>query len=176
MKTYLLLSATIFTIACTPSEKFAAVTEAEAKTKINEVMDQWHADATTGNFEGYFGVMDSISIFYGTDATENWTKQEFAAFAEPYFDEDGAWKFDPFDRNIYFSESGQVAWFDELLNTWMGLCIGSGVLERKGEEWKIRHYVLSVLIPNDDIYPVLEAKRTSDSTFLVSRGMQLKAR
>jgi len=163
-------------IQCSPPLKEQPLDLAAEKSSIDEVMDAWHDDAATGKFEGYFGAMDSLSIFYGTDATENWTKQEFAAFAEPHFDEDGAWKFQAFDRNIYFSDSREVAWFDELLNTWMGVCIGSGVLEKKDQRWKIKHYVLSVIVPNDDIMPVLDAKRANDSLFIVSKGLEPRMR
>jgi hypothetical protein len=38
----------------------------------------------------------------------------------------------------------KTAWFDELLNTQMKICRGSGVLVKKiGQEWKIKQYVLS---------------------------------
>ena len=31
------------------------------------------------------------------------------------------------ERHIYTSKSGDFIWFDELLDTWMGACRGSGV-------------------------------------------------
>ncbi len=45
----------------------------------------------------------------------------------------------------------------------MGLCRGSGILQKKNGEWKIMQYVLSVTIPNDDIKPVIAAKQVNDS-------------
>jgi hypothetical protein len=109
--------------------------------------------------------MDDESIFYGTDASENWTKQEFQSFSKPFFDKGKAWSFKAFERNIYFSETGKVAWFDELLDTWMGTCLGSGVLEKIDDQWRIKQYVLSVAIPNDDMQKVIEAKHENDSIF-----------
>lgn len=136
------------------------------KTKINTLLNNWHLAATEANFEGYFGKMDSISVFIGTDASENWTKKQFEAFSKPYFDKGKAWDFKTLERNIYVNNSGDFVWFDELLNTWMGTCRGSGVLEKKGNEWKIKHYVLSIAIPNDDIKKVIAAKKEKDSVFL----------
>ncbi len=48
----------------------------------------------------------------------------------------------------------------------MGTCRGSGVLEKKENSWKIKHYVLSVAIPNDDVQAVILAKKKSDALFL----------
>ena len=110
--------------------------------------------------------MDSISIFIGTDASENWDLNKFKSFSKPYFDKGKAWSFETLERNVYVNNFGNFVWFDELLNTWMGTCRGSGVLEKKENSWKIKHYVLSVAIPNDDVQAVILAKKKSDALFL----------
>jgi hypothetical protein len=51
----------------------------------------------------------------------------------------------------------------------MGTCRGSGVLERKNNSWKIKHYVLSVSIPNNDIKDIVVLKRRNDSLFLQNK-------
>jgi len=48
----------------------------------------------------------------------------------------------------------------------MGTCRGSGVLEKIENSWKIKHYVLSVSIPNEDINRVITIKKKNDSIFL----------
>lgn len=136
---------------------------------VDKVMDQWHESASNANYEAYFDAMHHESVFIGTDAGENWTKEEFQSFSKPYFDKGKAWSFQALERNIYFSKSGQTAWFDELLDTWMGTCRGSGVLEIVDSNWKLKHYVLSVCIPNDDIQKVIEAKSKNDSLFRTNR-------
>ena len=113
--------------------------------------------------------MDSISVFVGTDAGEVWTKKQFKTFSKPYFDKGKAWDFTAIDRNIYIDESGKIVWFDELLNTWMGICRGSGVLKKINNQWKIKHYVLSVTVPNDDIDKVIKAKQRNDSLFISNK-------
>ncbi|WP_243765914.1 nuclear transport factor 2 family protein [Polaribacter cellanae] len=136
------------------------------KRKINTLLTNWHKAAAEANFDNYFGVLDSVSIYIGTAGEENWTKEEFANFSKPYFDRGKAWSFTTLERNIYVNKDGDFVWFDELLNTWMGTCRGSGVLEKTSNSWKIKHYVLSVVIPNNDIQKVIEAKKKNDSVFL----------
>jgi hypothetical protein len=46
-----------------------------------------------------------------------------------------AWSF-ALERHIYFDKTGKTAWFDELLNTQMKICRGSGVLVKIGQSGK----------------------------------------
>lgn len=133
----------------------------------NKLLTEWHLAASEADFTNYFGAMDSLSVSIGTDATENWNKKEFAAFSKPYFNQGKAWSFTAIDRNVYSNSNGTIVWFDELLETWMGLCRGSGVIENRDGKLKIQHYVLSVTVPNDDIAQLINIKRAKD--FLISR-------
>ena len=130
---------------------------------IHKVLDAWHEAAAKADFETYFNLMGEQSVFIGTDAMENWQREAFEAFSKPYFDQGKAWSFKARERNIYTSDDGSIAWFDELLDTWMGTCRGSGVLAKQDDSWKIRHYVLSITIPNEEIEPVIALKKTKDS-------------
>ena len=126
------------------------------KSEINLVLDNWHKAAAEANFNNYFNVMTEDAIYIGTDPTENWNKQEFS---KPYFDRGRAWNFKALERNIYFSSDGKTVWFDELLNTQMKICRGSGVLVMdENGNWKIKHYVLSMTIPNDNTDEVVKIK------------------
>ena len=129
------------------------------KSEINLVLDNWHKAAAEANFNNYFNVMTEDAIYIGTDPTENWNKQEFIKFSKPYFDRGRAWNFTALERNIYFSSDKKTAWFDELLNTHMKICRGSGVLvaDTNGN-WKIKHYVLSMTVPNDNTDEVVKIK------------------
>jgi ketosteroid isomerase-like protein len=138
------------------------------KEKINTVLDSWHKAAAEAKYNNYFNCMTEDAIFIGTDANENWGKAEFQAFAKPFFDKGKAWIFSPLERHIYFDKTGEVAWFDELLNTQMKICRGSGVLVKIGEEWKIKHYVLSMTIPNDNVDEVVKVKSAIDDELLIS--------
>jgi hypothetical protein len=44
--------------------------------------------------------------FIGTDATENWNKMQFQAFAKPFFDRGKAW-ISAVESHIYFDKSGK---------------------------------------------------------------------
>lgn len=156
MQKTILLAATasLFASCMKPSEE----TINEEKQEINTVLDEWHKAAAEADYNDYFNDLTDDAIYIGTDATENWDKKAFENFAKPYFDKGAAWNFKPLQRNIYFNEDLSIAWFDELLDTQMKICRGSGVMIKKDGEWKIKHYVLSMTVPNDKIEEVVKAK------------------
>ena len=166
---FLVVLAVLFYQCETPKKEVVQVNSEELISSADAVLTNWHIAAAEANYENYFGAMDSVSIFIGTDFTENWPKKEFEEFSKPYFDRGKAWSFSAIDRNIYHNEDGSFIWFDELLQTWMGLCRGSGVIENKDGVLKIKHYVLSVTVPNDQISGFLKLKEQElDSTFVQS--------
>jgi hypothetical protein len=128
--------------------------EDKCRTEINLLLDNWHHLAAIAD-TGFFDRIAGDGIYIGTAAEEVWTKQEFVDFAKPYFENGEAWDFKPYDRNIYFSKNTDVAWFNEKLNTWMGVCRGSGVLQMTKRGWKIYQYTLSVAVPNKKIKDVV---------------------
>lgn len=128
------------------------------KDQVNQTLDAWHKAAADIKFDTYFNLMADDAIFIGTDATENWTKPDFKVWAKPFFDKGKTWSFTALERHIFFDKTGKTAWFDELLNTQMKICRGSGVLIKVGKEWKIQHYVLSMTIPNDEVDAVIKIK------------------
>jgi hypothetical protein len=134
------------------------------KTKIAGVLDKWHQDAANANYTGYFKAMTNDAIFIGTDPTENWNRQAFETFCKPYFDKKKTWHFTKVQRNIYINELNTIAWFDELLDTQMKLCRGSGVLKKIKGEWKIAHYALSITIPNENTKSVTQLKTNFDDS------------
>ena len=129
-----------------------------AKENINSTLDAWHKAAALANYNDYFALMTDDAVFIGTDASENWDKTAFQSYAKPHFDKGKAWSFTTLERQIYLDKTGQTAWFDELLNTQMKICRGSGVLVQIGKEWKIKHYVLSMTVPNTNSKEVIAIK------------------
>ncbi len=132
---------------------------------IHFLLDQWHLAASKADFDTYFDLLADEGVFVGTDAAEVWNKADFMDFSRPYFERGKAWDFTSIDRNVYLDPSGEVAWFDEILETWMQLCRGSGVVRKIDGKWKIAHYVLSLTIPNEEINPVIALKKEKDSLF-----------
>jgi hypothetical protein len=139
----------------------------QEKVLVDTTLNQYHQAAANAELEKYIGLMDTNAVFIGTDATEYWNTKDFEVFCKPYFDKKQAWTFVMKNRNIYFSNDGKVCWFDELLDTKLGLCRGSGVLEKFNNHWKIRQYVLSMTVPNELSKQVIELKRSRDSVLVL---------
>jgi ketosteroid isomerase-like protein len=143
---FALTALTALTALPAPAGAGAQTPEAE----VAKAIDAYHAAAARADEEAYFALMAPTGVFLGTDATERWGKDAFRAFAHPYFAKGKAWTFAPRDRHVGLSASGQVAWFDELLDSaTYGECRGSGVLEKIDGVWKIQQYNLSIPMPND---------------------------
>jgi len=141
------------------------ITNETITKNINNTLDSWHKAAAEANFNNYFSLMTNDGVFIGTDATENWQNEAFKAFSKPYFDKGKAWSFTAVNRNIYIYDNQKIAWFDELLDTQMKLCRGSGILKLENNKWKVAHYVLSITIPNDNVSEVVKMKAVFDSTY-----------
>ncbi|MGX1023443.1 nuclear transport factor 2 family protein [Psychroflexus sp. MBR-150] len=138
----------------------------EIKLKVDYKISKWHQAAAEADLKTYQNLMTEDAVFIGTDATEYWQGQAFIDFAKPYFDRGKAWTFHKLERHIYIGKSKQTAWFDELLDTQMGICRGSGVLVQVDGEWKIKHYVLSITIPNDNVDEVKALKDEFDEKLI----------
>lgn len=128
----------------------------ETLAALQTMIDGWHRAAATADEDAFFGAMTPDAIYLGTDATERWLRDELRTWAVKAFDRDVAWAFTPFDRHVYFSADEQHAWWEENLRTWMGICRGSGVAQNTPEGWKIKHYHLSVTVPNEKIKGFIE--------------------
>ena len=118
------------------------------ETLVHKLMNDWHHAAEVADEDVFFGSMTKEAIYLGTDASERWLRDELREWSKTYFDRDTAWAFTPTKRQVYFSNNQRTAWFEESLDTWMGTCRGSGVLIKTAEGWKISHYDLSIMIPN----------------------------
>jgi hypothetical protein len=155
-----LLMSVVLLLSISGCQTTSSVKPVVAKQQINQFMDKWHHASATANANDYFGGLNKDSIFIGTDATENWRKDAFYEWGKGYFEKGKAWDFTAIDRNIYFSDDVQLAWFDELLETTnLGICRGSGVLKMTQAGWKIEHYVLSITSPNETVNKVTELNK-----------------
>jgi len=135
------------------------------KDIINNLLNQWHQAAANANQQGYFDFIATDGVYIGTDATENWKKDEFFEWSKSYFENGKAWSFSAIERNIYVSENNDIAWFDELLKYSGGVLRGSGVVVKEKNDWKLAHYVLSLPVPNDkfkDVIQIINEKKEQD--------------
>jgi len=159
MKTYLITLVAVFGF-------FSNSDTEQEKIQIDSVINQWHKAAAEANFDNYFGLMTDDAVFIGTDASENWNRKSFEAYSKPHFDKGKAWTFHTLERNIYVDKNNKIAWFDELLDTSFKICRGSGVLEKVNGKWKIKHYVLSMTIPNETSDIVIAVKDSIENNYI----------
>ncbi|HEX8577902.1 MAG TPA: nuclear transport factor 2 family protein [Flavobacterium sp.] len=148
-------------------QSYKTISTAEATAAIHNTLDNWHRAAAEAKYDLYFAQMTSDGVFIGTDPNENWQNDAFRAFAKPYFDKGKAWSFSSVKRNVYFNEKRDIAWFDELLNTQMKICRGSGVMKNVNGQWKIAHYILSITVPNENTDEVVKLKSGFDDKLLL---------
>ena len=160
MKKYIFL---LLVISACGSKKNTPLTESQ---KVDKFLNEWHKAAATANFNNYFEAFTEDAVFIGTDATENWNKTAFQVYAKPHFSKGKAWNFTALERNIYFSDDKKMIWFDELLDTQMKICRGSGILIKTDNGWKIKHYVLSMTIPNENSDAVIRIKAAKEDALI----------
>ncbi len=141
----------IIQITDTRNREGCQTAENEHVKTINQFVDDWHKAAAIADASGFFGKMAEDAIYIGTEAGERWLRDELKEWSKEYFERESAWDFKSKERKIYFSDNEDFAWFEEKLDTWMGLCHGSGVLELTKNGWKFKHYHLSVTVPNNKI-------------------------
>jgi hypothetical protein len=137
----------------TTSTKAAAPANLPNPADIASTLDSLHDAAAKADEDRYFNLYAADAVFLGTDAKERWTLEEFRGFAHPYFAKGKAWTYLPIPGTRHINIEGKdhdVAWFDEQLeNAKLGVCRGSGVLVRVGNDWKVKQYNLTILVPNE---------------------------
>ena len=130
-----------------PAQQPESTTPDEAA--VSQVLDALHEAASNADGDRYFGLYTDDAIFLGTDASERWTRNEFMAYAKPYFDQGRGWTYTMTERHVYVAEDGVTAWFDERLqNEFLGECRGTGALVKVDGAWKVAQYNLTIPIPN----------------------------
>ncbi|MFC0134656.1 hypothetical protein CR105_23885 [Massilia eurypsychrophila] len=122
--------------------------DAALKKQVNAFVDEWHEDAANARL-AFFDKIAKDGVYIGTDKTELWHRDEFKVWAKRFFERKSAWTFKAIKRNVYASADKHIIWFDELLDTQMGICQASGVIHRTATGFEIEHYQLSIAVPND---------------------------
>ncbi len=160
---FMFIITTLTFSACVVAEKNADIKIVASENKeraevqaIKETLNQFHKAAANANTVQYFQLLSDNAVFIGTDATERWTKQEFAIFVKPYFSKGRGWLYTPVEQNISLlkgagssNKSQTTAFFDEILHSESyGTCRGTGVLVKEASGWRIAQYSLSIPMPN----------------------------
>ena len=151
---------------CTPTPVSAVIAE-EEKTLINKTLDSFNRAAGASHFDEYFAFYTDDAIFTGTDANERWDKKAFMVWARPHFEQKKAWNFTSLERHVFIDSLGSLAWFDELLSTQMKICRGSGILVKTGPDWKLKQYILSTTIPNEQLDSIAIKKAPFEDSIIL---------
>ncbi len=142
---------------------WSVASHADETKEINQLLDGFHAAAAASDFDDYFSRFSAEAYFLGTDASERWSVDEFKAYARPVFNAGKGWRYEVLSRNLERHPGSKLVWFDEILmNERLGRCRGTGVVIREGGVWKIAHYSLTLLIPNDIAYDVGQQSMKAD--------------
>lgn len=126
------------------------------RAAITAVIDGFHDAAARGQRARYLGYFTDEGVFMGTDDRERWPlKPDFEKYVAEHFKDGKGWSYHSIERHIALAPGGQVAWFDEIIKSekW-GLFRGTGVLLKQPQGWKLAHYSMSVLVPNEVWVPV----------------------
>ncbi len=149
----------IHQVTDTRRKENCTVEERSLADSVHAFVDAWHVAAAEADEDTFFGSMSEDGIYLGTDASERWPRDTFHVWAQFAFDRESAWAFKPYDRELYFSDNNKYVWWEEMLETWMGPCRGSGVAHFENGRWQIKHYDLAVTIDNDKIEGFIELNK-----------------
>lgn len=137
-----------------------SLSEPASEVEVAAVLDALHQRASEADGEAYFSLFAPDAVFYGTDASERWSVEEFRAYAEPFFSVGRGWTYVPTERHVFIDSTLDTAWFDERLdNEKYGEVRGSGVLRRVEGTWLIAQYNLAFPVPNDLAADLIERVR-----------------
>jgi len=139
--------ATVTALLSGPAVHAQATADAAFVRTVNAFVDGWHDDAAHTR-PAYFDKIAPNGVYIGTDKSEIWTRDQFKAWARPFWERGKAWSFTAQKRNVYHSPDRTYVWFDEQLTTQMGTCQASGVLRNTGSGFLVEHYQLSLAVPN----------------------------
>lgn len=134
-------------LAMLPLSTQAQAQATDDHAAVAAVLDDFHAAAAEADAARYLGHFAEGGVFLGTDDWERWPLPVFRDYVAERF-ASGGWAYTPATREIAFA--ADVAWFDEIVvsERW-GRFRGTGVLRREQGGWKIAHYALSFLVPNE---------------------------
>jgi hypothetical protein len=128
---------------------------------INTLMDGLHYAASQADLGGYLGAFTDKGVFMGTDDWERWTRpRTLDAYVTERFKGGTGWTYKSVERHLSFAQSGDTAWFDEIIvsQKW-GRFRGTGVVTKQHDRWKIAHYSMSILIANEAFFDIAEINK-----------------
>lgn len=137
---------------------------------ISNKLDDFHDAAKNADKERYLSHFAEDAVYMGTDEWERWPlKPDFTDYVTKRFD-NGGWSYHSNNRNIYISQDGNFAWFDEIMisNNSDNHFRGSGVLRKENGHWKFTQYIQSFMIYNEiweDVNTMMKLEKLKKEKF-----------
>lgn len=131
-----------------------------ARAEIDALLDDFHAAAAEADEARYLAHFAPGGVFMGTDDWERWPLDAFRDYVAERFAGGTGWTYVPEQRHVAFDADGDTAWFDEIaVSSRWGRFRGTGVVLRTTRGWKLAHYSLTALVPNERFEAVSEITR-----------------
>jgi ketosteroid isomerase-like protein len=132
----------------------------DQRSAIDWLLDDFHQAAADADRDRYLGHFAPDGVFMATDDWERWPLADFIPYVEQRFAGGTGWSYLPEQRFVSFAPQGNIAWFDEVVvsERW-GRFRGTGVLRQIDGQWKIAHYSLTALVPNERFADVARINR-----------------
>ena len=138
---------------------------ADAVEEIKAVLTDFHAAAAEADADRYFGHLAQDSVFFGTDASERWPFDEYEALLRPHLERGTKLENVPVKQNVFVSEDGRFAWFDEQLEKpRYGEMRATGVLRHTDGGWEIVQFHLTLPVANEIIGDVVKLTRAAQKS------------
>jgi ketosteroid isomerase-like protein len=118
---------------------------------IAQVIDGMHAAASRADLAAFLRAYTGDGVFMGTDDWERWSRPDtLDAYVTDRFKDGTGWQYTSVQRHIKIAAEQKIAWFDEItVSPKWGRFRGTGVMHKIQGQWKIAHYSLSFLVPNE---------------------------
>ncbi len=140
-----------------PPPEVSEVPEPEAAAAVRGVLDDFHRAAARADREAVFEHLASDAVFFGTGAGDRFSRAELRA----RFAEVAPWLGEVYERHVYVSADGELAWFDERLRGNLGELCASGVLRAtRADRWQIVQYHVGMHLPLEllpELLPIVRA-------------------
>ena len=179
MQQFIRITITVFVASLallTTTHTFAKDTQKFASNAIeliNSKMDDFHDAADKGDATRYLNHFAKDGVFMGTDDWERWPLEAFSKYVKKHFKDGKGWSYKPIKRFTNVNSEQALAWVDEIVESekW-GRFRGTAVLEKTEYDWKLKHYSLTVLVPNESWVSVSEITKKAFSERAVEAGVE----
>jgi ketosteroid isomerase-like protein len=142
-------------VAAVATDAEVLLDESPETRAVKAMLRDFHQAGVDADGERLFGHLEPDAILFGTDKHERFTVEEYKAFVDPYLSQGIGWTSVPTEQNVFVSDDGNFAWFDERLDKpGFGELRGTGVLHKVDGSWRVLQFNVAFTVPNDLARPL----------------------